>query len=225
MALLTEPVPWRCTAGVTPASTRTRDRWTEARTGSVPLNGTCDDTASWPPQRPADGQQRAALRREGDGTRPRGLIIPSRRKFSTAPAERLIPLVSTRDIGVHTSSPVSSMCLRAKDHLEGTKVAVFPRYCAPQKVQTGSAAAGGYRRVATRKTTGDLATRRGAGRQNNRWLSDLRASLRRRCYLTGWWREGGRSRGVLSARESGLGLVTYSLSSKGHEWTCGKTAS
>ena len=55
------------------------------------------------------------------------------------------------------------MCLRAKDHLEGTKVAVFPRYCAPQKVQTGSAAAGGPRRVATRKTTGDLATRRGAG--------------------------------------------------------------
>ena len=64
-----------------------------------------------------------------------------------------------------------------------------------------------------------------AGRQNHRWLSDLRASLRRRCYLTGWWREGARSRGVRSARESGLGLVTYSLSSKGHEWTYGKTAS
>ena len=64
--------PWRCTAGVTPASTRTRDRWTEARTGPAPLcprngkrphtfQGTCDDTASWPPRRPADGQQRAAL--------------------------------------------------------------------------------------------------------------------------------------------------------------------
>ena len=63
----------------------------------------------------------------------------------------------------HISSPVSSKCLRAKDDLEGTKVAVFPRYCAPQKVQTGSAAAGGHRRVATRKTTGDLTTRRGAG--------------------------------------------------------------
>ena len=49
--------PWRCTAGVTLASTRTRDRWTEARTGPGPLcprngrrahtiQGTCDDTAS-----------------------------------------------------------------------------------------------------------------------------------------------------------------------------------
>ena len=28
--------PWRCTAGVTPASTRTRERWTEARTGPGP---------------------------------------------------------------------------------------------------------------------------------------------------------------------------------------------
>ena len=52
--------PWRCTAGVTPASTRTRDSRTEARTGPGPLyprNGkrphtiqrTCDDTACWPP--------------------------------------------------------------------------------------------------------------------------------------------------------------------------------
>ena len=30
------------------------------------IQRTCDDTASWPPQRPADGQQRSALRREGD---------------------------------------------------------------------------------------------------------------------------------------------------------------
>ena len=55
------------------------------------------------------------------------------------------------------------MCLRAKDHLEGTKVAAFPRYCAPQKVQTGSAAAGGHKGVATRKATGDPATHGGAG--------------------------------------------------------------
>ena len=55
------------------------------------------------------------------------------------------------------------MSLRAKDHLEGTKVAAFPRYCAPQKDQTGSAAAGGHRRVATRKATGDPATHGGAG--------------------------------------------------------------
>ena len=43
---------------------------------------------------------------------------------------------------------------------EGTKVAAFPRYCAPQ---TGSAAAGGHRGVATRKATGDPATHGGAG--------------------------------------------------------------
>ena len=69
----------------------------------------------------------------------------------------------TRFTEVHISSTVSSVSLRAKDHLEGTKVAVFPRNCAEGKVQTGSAAAGGHRRVATRKTTGDLTTRRGAG--------------------------------------------------------------
>ena len=68
------------------------------------------------------------------------------------------------------------MCLRAKDHLEGTKVAVFPRNCAEQKVQTGSAAAGSHRRVATRKTTGDLTTRRGAGDPVRRaeWMTVLR---------------------------------------------------
>ena len=53
------------------------------------------------------------------------------------------------------------MSLRAKDHLEGTKVAVFPRYCAENKVQTGSAAAGGHRSVATRKTTGGYPTTQG----------------------------------------------------------------
>ena len=79
----------------------------------------------------------------------------------------------TRFTEVHISSPVSSMCLRAKVHLEGTKVAVFPRYCAEKKVQTGSAAAGGHRRVATRKTTGDLTTRRGAGDPKRRaeWMT------------------------------------------------------
>ena len=57
----------------------------------------------------------------------------------------------TRFTEFHISSPVPSMSLRAKDHLEGTKVVVSPRYCAEQKVQTGSAAAGGHRRVATRR--------------------------------------------------------------------------
>ena len=51
----------------------------------------------------------------------------------------------------------------AGKRLEGTKVAAFPRYCAPQKVQTGSAAAGGHQGVATRKATGDPATHGGAG--------------------------------------------------------------
>ena len=160
---------------MTPASTRTPDRWTEARTGPGPLyprNGkrphtiqrTCDDTATWPPRRPADGQQRAALRREGDGTPRRfpGSDHPQSSHVLYGASEGFILLVPTRFTEVHISSPVSSMCLRAKD-LEGTKVAVFPSYCAVQKVQTGSAAAGGHRRVATRKTTGDLTTRRGAG--------------------------------------------------------------
>ena len=82
----------------------------------------------------------------------------------------------TRFTEFHISSPVPSLSLRAKDHLEGTKVAVSPRYCAEQKVQTGSAAAGGHRRVATRETTGDLATRRGAGDPVTRaeWMKVLR---------------------------------------------------
>ena len=55
-------------------------------------------------------------------------------------------------------------------------MAVSLRYCAAQKVQTGSAAAGGHRRVATRETTGDLATRRGAGDPETRaeWMKVLR---------------------------------------------------
>ena len=39
----------------------------------------------------------------------------------------------TRFTEVRISSPVSSMSLRAKDHLEGTKVAVFPSLCAAQE--------------------------------------------------------------------------------------------
>ena len=145
---------------------RTWDRTTEARTGPGPLsprNGkrpptiqrTCDDTATWPPRRPADGQQRAALRREGDGTQSRGSDQPQSSHVLYGTSEGFILLVPTRFTEVHISSTVSSLSLRAKDHLEGTKVAVFPRYCAENKVQTGSAAAGGHRRVATRKTTGD----------------------------------------------------------------------
>ena len=88
----------------------------------------------------------------------------------------------------HQSAKVSSLCLRAKDHLEGTKVAVFPRYCAPQKVQTGSAAAGGHRGVATRKATGDLTTHAGGMRpRGGRWWDTDEAT-----------REEGPSRRALS---------------------------
>ena len=58
------------------------------RNGMPPptIQRACNDTLTGPPRRPADGQQRAALRREGDGTQSRGLISPSRHMFSTAPA-------------------------------------------------------------------------------------------------------------------------------------------
>ena len=96
--------------------------------------------------------------------------------FSTAPVRGLSSWCLRVSLKFHISSPVPSLSLRAKDHLEGTKVAVFPRYCAENKVQTGSAAAGGHRGVATRETTGDLATRRGAGDPETRaeWMKVLR---------------------------------------------------
>ena len=81
------------------------------------------------------------------------------------------PLLPMRDVGVHISSPVSSMCLRAKDH----------RTC-------------GHRGVATRKTTGDLATRRGAGDPETRAGWNNGVTLRpppvctRRCGR--WWTHG-----------------------------------
>ena len=54
------------------------------------------------------------------------------------------------------------MYLRAKDRLEGTKVAAFPSLCAPQKDQAAQRT-GGHRRATTRKTTDDPATHGGAG--------------------------------------------------------------
>ena len=160
---------------MTPASTRTRDSWTEARTGpSVPLytrngrrqhtiQGTCDDTASWPPRRPADGQQRAALRREGDGTRSWGLISPSRRMFSTAPAG----VLSLWCIRVTSESTSAQKCpasaFRQKTTLRTPRWR-SPRASAPnRKSRPAAQRTGGHRRVATRKTTGDLTTPRGAG--------------------------------------------------------------
>ena len=121
---------------MTPASTRTRDRGANRPRSSVPPQWQATTHypenmgrhLRWPPRRPADGQQRAALRERVTGHQEgsRGLIIPSLRMLSTAPAGGLIPLVPARVTEVHISSPVSSTCLRAKDHLEGTKVAVSP---------------------------------------------------------------------------------------------------
>ena len=160
--------------GVIPASTKTRGhmdcganrpRSPVPRNGKRPhtIQGTCDDTASWLPRRPADGQQRAALRRGGDGTKSRGLISPSRRTFSTAPEGGLIHLVPTHfPRSLHQLTSVQHVPAGKKDHFEGTKVAVFPSLCA-RKTSPAAQRTGGHRRVATRKTTGDLATLRGAG--------------------------------------------------------------
>ena len=161
---------------MTPASTRTRDSRTEARTGPGPLytrNGkrphtiqrTCDDTATWPPRRPADGQQRAALRRGGDGT-------PRRVPGSDHPQSSHV-LYGTSDgclippgaYAFHRESTSAHQCPACAC---GQKTTLKARNCSEQKVQTGSAAAGGHRGVATRKTTGDLTTQRGAGDPDRR---------------------------------------------------------
>ena len=76
MVLLTEPVPRKCTAGVTPAPS---------------------DTASWPPRRPADGQQRAALRERVTGRSP-GVYQPPLSYFLYGTSEEFILLVPTHDI-------------------------------------------------------------------------------------------------------------------------------
>ena len=82
-----------------------------------------------------------------------GLISPRRRRFSTA--------LSSGAHAFHRSSHQVTPCAVSKTSNRHLK-AVFPRYCAHKK--TGPAAQRtGDRRVATRKTTGDLATRRAAG--------------------------------------------------------------
>ena len=94
--------------------------------------------------------------------------------FSTAPAGGLVPLVPTRFTEFHISSPVPSMCLRAKDYFEGTKVAVSPSLCAPQerpvRQRSGLAVTEEWRPGRRR---GDLATRRGAGDPETRaeWMA------------------------------------------------------
>ena len=154
----------RCRGDWTPYKA-TSFQWAGGQTGQVPHGGTpAHGRAPHGPSASSPGRSPHILRGRAilSGGSPHRLVTmaltqaqrrelvsawhvmtkshPSRRMFSSAPAGGHAPLVPTRFTEVHISSPVSSMCLRAKDHLEGTKVAVFLRYCAPQEVQSGSAA-------------------------------------------------------------------------------------
>ena len=124
------------------------------------------------PRRPADGQQRAALRREGDGT-------PRRVPGSDPPQSSHVlygtsGVLSSAAYALHQSllqlKSVLS-CLQAKRPPEDTR-------WRSSRGTTSSAAkrTGGHRRVATRKTTGDLATQRGASDPERRaeWTTVLR---------------------------------------------------
>ena len=94
--------------------------------------------------------------REGDGARSWGLIRPSRRMFSAAPVRGLSSGASAFHRNPHQLTRVQ--------HVPAGK-------SSPAAQRTG-----GHRRVATRKTTGDLATRRGAGDPERRaeWATVLR---------------------------------------------------
>ena len=162
---------------------RTWDRTTEARTGPgelYPRNGkrpptiqrTCDDTASWPPRRPADGQQRAALRREGDGTRSQGLISPSRRMFSTAPVRGL-----------------SSWCLCVS--LKSTSAHQCPACACGQKTTLRAPTWRSSRGTAPNSKTRPAAQRSGGHRRRRAtWLPEEEQTTQcdelsgRRCYAT-----------------------------------------
>ena len=95
--------------------------------------------------------------------------------FSTAPAGGLIPLVPTRFTEIHASSPLSMMCRRAKDHLRTPGGGLPEPLRSARKTSPAAQRSGGHRRVATRKATGDLATRRGAGDPERRaeWTTVL----------------------------------------------------
>ena len=108
-------------------------------------------------------------------------------------------------------------------------MAVFPRNCAEEKVQTGSAAAGGHRRVATRKTTGDLTTRRGAGDPVRRaeWTTVLRYGHLRSalvvvdaCVRTEWEPPTLRAALSISTRPSRRLLDASCLSNDAHSRLC-----
>ena len=153
----------------------------------------------------------------GDGTPRRvpGSDQPQSSHVLYGASEGFILLVPARLLKSTSAQQVSSLCLRAKDHLEGTKVAVFPRNCAEQKVQTSSAAA--HRRVATRKTTGDLATRRGAGDRERRaeWMTVLHGHLRSAPVVVdaGYARSGNRLYSLQPCRSPRASLGASSMAS------------
>ena len=96
--------------------------------------------------------------------------------FSTAPVRRLSSWC-LRVSPKSTSAQQCPACACGQKTILRAPRWRSPRGTAPnRKVQTGSAAAGGHRNVATRKATGDLATRRGAGDPVRRaeWMTVLR---------------------------------------------------
>ena len=93
-------------------------------------------------------------------------VPPSGLWLCGTPAAANVFLLCGHDsVSPHTAQETCPrLCLRAKDHLEGTKVAAFPSLCAPQKVQSGSAAGLAVTdEWRPGKATGDPATHGGAG--------------------------------------------------------------
>ena len=118
--------------------------------------------ATTPHEDPPTASSRRPPRREGDGTRSRGLISPSRRTFSAAPAGVLsvwCPRVSPKSTSAHQCPACAcgqKTTLRAPRWRPSRGTAPRKKTC-PAAQRTG-----GHRRVATRKVTDDRATRRGA---------------------------------------------------------------
>ena len=158
---------------MTPASTRTWDRWTQALVPCTPAKAS-DHTQS---------REHAMTQQAGPHEDPLTASSgrPSNEPGSDQPQSSHVlygtnGVVPTRDIEVHISSPFSSMCLRAKDHLRtpggGLPEPLRPT-TRPVRQRRGLAV---ITEEATRKTTGDLTTRRGAGDPETRaeWVTVLR---------------------------------------------------
>ena len=165
---------------MTPASTRTQDSRNEARTVHGPLYPRTREhaTTQRPPRRPADGQQRAALRERvtGHQERSRGLISPSRRMYSTAPVRGLSSWclrVSLKSTSVHQCP---ACAFGQKTTLRAPRWRSSRGTAPNRKSRPAAQRTGGHRGVATRKTTSDLTTRRGAGDPVRRaeWMTVLR---------------------------------------------------